>query len=552
MPVTSPFAPLRIPETDLLTYLFPPGQHVSDKPLWIDATNPHHSLSPNQMLQWIKRLAVGLDKIGCARGQVVLIYTPNHIFVPAAYMAIVGSGRIFSGANPAYTEPELLHQLRDTGAQVLLAHPSLASTAVSAGQKAGLATNRIFLFSDVEHDPLHAVRDWREMIGSSDEAELYQWKRMTGAEPKNTVATVNYSSGTTGLPKGVCISHYSLIANAEQAIYMRYAFKKRTPERWAGFLPLYHAYGQLYANILALKLQATIYIMKQFAYDHFLRVIETYKINSLQVAPPILVMMSKRPETARYDLSCLEEITCGAAPLSKELADDIVRRFRVSLKQGYGMTELTCAAIVMPGGAEELKDNTGSVGQLCPNTECILRDDDGNEVLPGKPGEMYIRGPQVCLGYWRNDQASKETLSSDGWLRTGDIAMERGGWFWIVDRKKELIKVNGLQVAPAELEAVLLEHKDIADAAVVGITLRGEEWPRAYVTLKGNKKDKTTEKQIQDWMKGKVAKHKRLIGGISFIDEVPKLQSGKIMRKILKQWASRDAMTFGASVAAKL
>ncbi|GME22542.1 4-coumarate-ligase [Neofusicoccum parvum] len=409
MPLTSPFPPLRIQETDLLTYLFPPGQSVSDKPLWIDAANPDNSLSPSQMLRWVKRLAIGLDKIGCARGQAALIYTPNHILVPAAYMGIVGSGRIFSGANPAYTES--------------------VKNAIAAGRKAGLTTDRIFLFSDLEHGKIDGVRDWRNMIGSSEEADRYQWKRMTGDESKRTIATVNYSSGTTGLPKGVCISHYSLISNAEQITFMRYAHKERTQERWMGFLPLYHAYGQLYANILALKLHATIYIMRQFVYEDFLRVIQTHKINSLQVAPPIMVMLSKRPETSKYDLSSVQEITCGAAPLSKELADDVVRRFNVSLKQGYGMTELTCGAVVMPGGAKELKDNTGCVGTLCPNTECSLKDDYGKEVQSGQPGEMYIRGPQ------------------------------------------ELIKVNGLQVAPAELEAVLLEHEDIADVAVVGITL---------------------------------------------------------------------------------
>lgn len=542
-----------MPGSDLLTYLFPPGQPVSDSPLWIDAVDTTKSLSPSQMLRWIKKLAIGLDKVRCEPGQVAMIYTPNHIFVPAAYMGIVGSGRVFSGANPAYTESELSHQLQDTGAQVLLAHPSLIKTAISAGRKVGLTTEKIFLFSDEEQETIDGVRDWRKMIGSDEEADRYDWKRMTEAEAKRTVATVNYSSGTTGLPKGVCISHHSLISNAEQTMFVRYAFKERTPERWVGFLPLYHAYGQLYANILALKLQATTYIMKQFVYADFLRIIQTHRINTLQVAPPIMVMLAKRPETSSYDLSSVTEITCGAAPLSKELADEVVKRFNVTLKQGYGMTELTCGAITMPGGAEELKDNTGCVGRLFPNTECVLRDDTGNEVPPGQPGEMYIRGPQVCLGYWKNEKATAEALSPEGWLRTGDVAIEKDGWFWIVDRKKELIKVNGLQVAPAELEAVLLEHEDIADAAVVGITLHGEEWPRAYISLKySTKGHESTEKQIQEWMKGKVARHKQLVGGISFVNEVPKLQSGKIMRKVLKQWASRDSSALEKKVTAKL
>ena len=207
-----------------------------------------------------------------------------------------------------------------------------------------------------------------------------------------------------------------------------------------------------------------------------------------------------------------------------------------------------------------MQDSSGSVGQLDPNCDCMLLDDDGNEVREGQPGELYVRGPNICLGYWRNPQATKESLSPDGWLRSGDVAIVKNGWFWIVDRKKvsntmkhvsvwidvliymqELIKVNALQVAPAELEAVLLELDPIADAAAVGITIDGQEWPRAYVTLKDEYKNRTTVEDIHRHMKIKVAKHKQLVGGIVFVDEVPKLQSGKIMRKVVKEWAKRDA-----------
>ena len=263
-------------------------------------------------------------------------------------------------------------------------------------------------------------------------------------------------------------------------------------------------------------------------------------------------MLAKRPETAGYDLSSLKGMLCGAAPLSRELQNLISRTFNVEVKQGWGMTEVTCGSII-----QRTPSDSGTVGELIPNTECKLLDDDGSEVSYDTPGEVFIRAPNVCLGYFKNDVATKEALSSDGWLKTGDVAIvNKGGLFWIVDRKKELIKVNALQVAPAELEAVLLEHDDIADAAVVGITLHDEECPRAYVALKDYAKGKLNGKEIQHWMRAKVAKHKQLVGGVAFVDEVPKLASGKIQRKVMREWAKRDApgieKEMGTNVRARL
>jgi 4-coumarate--CoA ligase len=300
---------------------------------------------------------------------------------------------------------------------------------------------------------------------------------------------------------------------------------------------------------MAAKLCFPVYIMKQFVYDRFLHVVQTHRITHLQVAPPILVMLSKRPETAKYDLSSVKNILCGAAPLSKELQNDVSKRFKLNIVQGWGMTEVTCGAIHVPGGRY---DESGSVGYLDPNCECKLLDDDGKEVAPGEPGEIFVRGPNVCLEYWHNKQATEESIDEQKWLKTGDVAVVKENLFWIVDRKKELIKVNALQVAPAELEAALLEHENVADAAVVGITLHGEEWPRAYVTLKEESKGKVTESQIQHWIKSRVAKHKQLVGGVKFIDEVPKLASGKIQRKLMRDWAKRDAKEMEGIIKARL
>ncbi|KAK3710800.1 hypothetical protein LTR37_010024 [Vermiconidia calcicola] len=541
MLLTSDFPDLDIPKVNVLDYLFPDGQPVSSDPVWYDAVEPQKkNLSPRQMLNWVKRVCLGLDRLGISEGDVCMIYTPNHLFIPAAYLGIVGSGRAFSAANPIYTVSEVVHQLKNTEAKCILAHPSMLDNALAAAKEVGMPKERIFQFNDEPCPPRHEIADWSKMIGSHEEAERYQWRKFSPEESVNTVATINYSSGTTGLPKGVCISHHALIANVEQTIFMRWhpGLKpgERPNERWVGFLPLYHAYGQLYANLMATKVRVPIYIMKQFVYSEFLRCIQEYKITHLQVAPPILIMMNKRPETKDYDLSSLKGVLCGAAPLRKELQNAVANEFNVHIKQGWGMTEVTCGSLLQIDPADD-----GNVGKLIPNTECRLVDDDGKEVGFGEPGEMYIRAPNVCLRYWRNEAATKETLSDDGWLKTGDVAVvNKERQFWIVDRKKELIKVNALQVAPAELEAVLLEHEDIADAAAVGIQIFGEEFPRAYVAVKEGKQGKVTQKQIQDWMKSKVAKHKQLVGGIAFIDEVPKLASGKIQRKLMKEWAKRD------------
>lgn len=249
-------------------------------------------------------------------------------------------------------------------------------------------------------------------------------------------------------------------------------------------------------------------------------------------------MLDKRPETSKYDLSSVKNILCGAAPLSRELQNTIQRKFNLNVVQGWGMTEVTCGAIHVPGGRT---DDSGSVGMLDPNCECKVVDDDGNLVGPGQPGEMHVRGPNICLGYWKNEQATRESLDADGWLKSGDVVVVRQNSFWVVDRKKELIKVNAFQVAPAELEAVLLEHDAIADAGVVGITLGSEERPRAYVRLKDNRLGTLSEARIHEYMRNRVAKHKLLTGGVMFVDEVPRLASGKIQRKILKEWAKRDA-----------
>lgn len=250
MSYKSPFPTLDIPKTNILSYLYPANQTVSDKPIWIDANDSKNYLTPRQALCWVRRLGYGLDRLGVGKGEAVMIYTPNHIFVPVAYQGIVGSGRVFSGVNPAYTQSEVEHQLENTRAKLILVHPSHVRMAVAAAGRLGITKGRIFQFSDHPCEPVDGVLDWRSMIGTEEEANTWRWDELTDTAA-SVDATINYSSGTTSLPKGVRISHYNLIANVEQTIFVRdqetgYELVpgSRPEERWVGFLPLYHAYGK--------------------------------------------------------------------------------------------------------------------------------------------------------------------------------------------------------------------------------------------------------------------------------------------------------------------
>ncbi|KAJ9639897.1 hypothetical protein H2201_007324 [Coniosporium apollinis] len=562
MPQQSPFQ-IDIPATDVLTYLFPPNTTPSNKPIYIDAVEPDKkSLSPKQLLQWVKRLGLGLQRLGLRQREVVMLYSSNHIFVPVAYLGVAGSGHVFSGCSPAYGVAETVYQIENTGAQAILVDPDHLKVVLAAAQKCNFPKDRIFLFSDTPCETTQGIRDWRTMLADPSDAELWDWEHMNADQSRTTTAVLNYSSGTTGLPKGVMISHQNIIANVEQSVYMRNLESPvplththhTTDERWLGFLPLYHAYGQLWSIVAAAKTLTPCFYMRSFSYPAWLSHIQNHRITHIQTAPPILVMLAKRPETRKYDLSSLRNILCGAAPLSKELQNEVSGLWNGTLKvvQTWGMTEVTCSCLHVPGHRD---DRSGSVGYIDPNAQIKLIDDEGREVGPGERGEIHVKGPNICLGYWRNEKATNEVFDEEGFLKTGDVAIRNEeGLYWIVDRKKELIKVKGFQVAPAELEAVLLENEDVADAAVVALQLEHEELPRAYVVLKDAAKGSVTEDDIRKWMNERVAKHKQLLGGVKFIDEVPKSPSGKIQRKVMRDWAARDAkeMNLGPTMKAKL
>ncbi|RMJ15900.1 hypothetical protein CDV36_004375 [Fusarium kuroshium] len=535
----------------------------SEKPIFIDADRPEtHFLSKTQFRLLAKQIALGLIDAGLHEGDRVLMFSSNNIYFPSVFLGILMGGGIFTGANPGFTPRELAYQLKDSGSTFLLAVSTQLETALEAAKVAGLPSDRVFALDPSVLPPfdqsaptqatqVNGVQSWTNLLlGNQERAKTWEWKEPTN--PDTTVCCLNYSSGTTGVPKGVEITHRAYVANGTGVIELvnkdpdEAEFRKRS--RLLAFLPIYHAYGQTYFISIYPRINVPVYVMPAFNFEKMLQHVQRFRISTLMCVPPILVYLSKHPIVKKYDLSSVERVNSGAAPLSHEVAKAIEGLWpggNVVVRQGWGMTEITCTCMTWDPRVE---CTIAAVGELSPNCSAKLMKLDGKTVIeqPNERGELWVTGPTLMKGYWKNPTATADTITVDPdgtrWLKTGDIAYvesyEPGAIFHIVDRIKELIKVKGNQVAPAELEAVLLDHPEIADAAVIGVPANGDEVPRAYIVKVQS--SKLTEKEVVDWMEERVAKHKRLRGGVRFVEAIPKNPSGKILRRALRDMAKAE------------
>jgi len=540
MPIKSRWT-VEVPNSSLQTWVFGSSSGgLSDGKAFIDPDRPtSHCLSFQEYRLVAKQIAVGLRDAGMKPGDRVLVFSGNNIFFPVVFMGIVMVGGIFTGANPSFVPRELAYQLKDSGAKFMIAAEYGIATAVQAAKQAGMSVENVFTFdttlpgsSDVEKPALHGTRHWTELLALREQAAQFDW--VEPSDTRTTTCCLNYSSGTMGVPKGVEISHHSYVANGvgvRMVSMLRPDYEGLRKRSVAlCFLPMYHVYGQTYFVATFPQQGTPVYVMPSFDLVKMLSHIQTFKVTHLATVPPILVAMAKNPIVKKFDLSSVEYLGCGAAPLPPEATMEAEKAFPrpdTFVRQGWGMTEVTCTCLAWDGSS---RVRSSSVGEVMPNCGAKLMSVDGTREITeaNTRGELWVTGPTLMRGYWQNPQATAETIvvDRDGtrWLKTGDIAYvesyQPGGLFHIVDRIKELIKVKGNQVAPAELEALLLERTDIADVGVVGVTIDGEEVPRAYVVR--SQGARPSESDIIQWVESRVARHKRLKGGVAFTDAIPK------------------------------
>lgn len=507
---------ITIPNITFTQAVLQNAQKFASKPALIDGPSGR-TITFGQLAGAIRLVASSLARRGFKKGDVFAIYSPNLPEYAIAFHAVATLGGIVTTANPLYTPVELAHQLEDAGAKYLLTVPPFMAQAKEAAAIAHI--EEIFVFGEAE--------------GATPFASLLQSDGQIPAvdiDPAQDLVVLPYSSGTTGLPKGVMLTHRNLVANLLQTKAILYGESAiREDDVMIGILPFFHIYGMIVVMSLALSEGATVVTMPRFDLEQFLSILDKYGVSFAPLAPPIVLALAKHPLVDKYNLSRLRFIISGAAPLSADTEQACSKRLNCYVTQGYGMTELSPVSHVrpMPEGAAKL----GSIGYAAPDTEVKVADiNTGAELGPNQEGEVWVRGPQVMKGYLNNPVATRSTIDEDGWLHTGDIGYaDEDGYFYIVDRLKELIKYKGYQVAPAELEAVLLSNPAVADAAVIGIKdAEAGEAPKAFVVLKGE----ISAEELMAFVAAQVAPFKKL-RAIDFIAQIPKSSSGKILRRVL-------------------
>jgi len=512
----SPYPDREIPETPLTPFVLARARELKDKFALIDAVSGH-AITYEQLYDSVQRVAAGLDARNFRKGDVFAIYSPNVPEYAVAFHAVSLVGGIVTTLNPLSTAEEAGHQLKDARAKYLLTVPALLDKAKEAAAAAGV--EEVFVFGEAD-----GATPFGDLFAADGrEAPTVE------IDPREDIVALPYSSGTTGLPKGVMLTHRNLVANVVQ---VQASELVRADDSLICVLPLFHIYGMVVIMNLGLCMGAQIVVMPRFDLESFLKNLQDYGVTMAHVVPPIMLALAQHPSVDNYDLSKLKTLFSGAAPLSEQIARACSERLNCSIRQGYGMTETSPAIHLTPPHLDPSK--YGSVGQCVPNTECKIVDvETGARLGYRQEGEICMRGPQMMKGYLNCPEATAATIDRDGWLHTGDIGYaDEEGHFFIVDRLKELIKYKGSQVAPAELEALLLTHPAVADAAVVpSPDEEAGEIPKAYVVRKPLSAGVTPD-ELMAYVAGRVAPYKK-IRQLEFIEQIPKSASGKILRRVL-------------------
>ena len=464
-----------------------------------------------RLLSDARKVARLLQDNGIQKGDKVGIFSPNHIDYPAVFYGSLLAGATVTTLNPLYTAHEIEHQLSDAEAVMLFAFTPMAAAVDQARKNLPLLRN-VFPIDD-----LPSV-----LAGVSEEY------RPVAINPREDVAVLPYSSGTTGLPKGVMLTHYNITSNVKQGLATRF-FSSDMVGLWT--LPLFHIYGMTVLMSASMARGGTGIVMMRFDVEQMMQLVQQHRITDIYLAPPAILAMVNLPNVERYDTSSLQVIGSGAAPLPLELGERAKAIFKCVVSQGYGMTETSPAINTNPFDRVKLE----SVGPPVPDTiEKIVSLDTSEELPTGEVGELMVKAPQVMKGYWKNPKETADCLTPDGWLRTGDIGrFDEDGYLFLVERKKEMIKYKGYQVAPAELEALLHQHPAVLDVAVIPKPDEASgEAPKACVVLRPG--SEASAEEIMAFVAGKVAPYKK-IRYVEFMTEIPKTLSGKILRRDLIQ-----------------
>ncbi|MEH0512679.1 4-coumarate--CoA ligase family protein [Streptomyces sp. B21-106] len=492
-------------------------------PALVDGTDGT-TLTYDQLDRFHRRVAAALAEAGVVKGDVLALHSPNTVAFPIAFYAATRAGATVTTVHPLATAEEFAKQLGDSAARWIVTVSPLLQTARRAAELAG-GVEEIFVC-----DTAPGHRSLVDMLGSAAP------EPQVTIDPVADVAALPYSSGTTGVPKGVMLTHRQIATNLAQ---LEPAISAGPGDRILAVLPFFHIYGLTALMNAPLRQGATVVVLPRFDLETFLAAIQKHRITGLYVAPPIVLALAKHPAVAAYDLTSLKYVISAAAPLDAALAAACAERLNLPpVGQAYGMTELSPGTHVVPLSAMREAPG-GTVGRLIAGTEMriVSLDDPDKDLGVGEAGEILIRGPQVMKGYLGRPDATADMIDDAGWLHTGDVGrVDEDGWLFVVDRVKELIKYKGFQVAPAELEALLLTHPQIADAAVIGVyDDDGNEVPHAFVVRRPTAPELAAG-EVAMYVAERVAPYKR-VRHVTFVDAVPRAASGKILRRRLRERA---------------